>query len=104
MSRPRHNQITSYKGKVLKFTSFFHFVIAEDTDECFPVIYLIFVKFGYHKITKMLNLWCIFFHSIFYVLQVYYIIIKFNQSFLMEHLFVMTMFLYVGIFQISAHN
>ncbi|CAH1379849.1 unnamed protein product, partial [Tenebrio molitor] len=65
------------------------------TDECFPVIYLIFVKFGYHKITKMFNLWCIFFHSIFYVLQVYYIIIKFNQSFLMKHLFVMTMFLYM---------
>jgi hypothetical protein len=38
MSRPRHNQITSYRGKVLKFTSFFQFVIAEDTDECFPVI------------------------------------------------------------------
>jgi hypothetical protein len=38
MSRPRHNQITSYRGKVLKFTSSFQFVIAEDTDECFPVI------------------------------------------------------------------
>jgi hypothetical protein len=104
MLRPRHNQITSYRGKVLKFTSFFQFVIAEHTDECFPVIYLIFVKFGYHKITKMLNLLCIFLHSIFYILQVYYIIIKLNQSLLMKHLFVITMSLYVGIFQISAHN
>jgi hypothetical protein len=105
MSRHKHDQITPYRGKLLKCTSFFiHFFISEETDECFSVIYSIFVKFGYHKITKTINFWCALFHSIFYILQVYYLIVKFNQSLLMKHLFVMTMFLYVGIYQIPALN
>ncbi|KAJ3619794.1 hypothetical protein MTP99_005449 [Tenebrio molitor] len=57
----------------------------EDRDECFPVMYKIFVKFGHHKIKKIVSVLCLLIQFLFCLLQLYYIIIKFDKDLLIRY-------------------
>ncbi|XP_068900238.1 uncharacterized protein [Tenebrio molitor] len=80
MTRPKRYEVAPYR---------------EDADQCFPILYNFFCKYGYHKIAKRLNFFCIFCHSIFYLLQVYYLIVNFSQRLITTYFSVMMLLLYM---------
>ncbi|CAH1378370.1 unnamed protein product, partial [Tenebrio molitor] len=67
----------------------------DDKDECFVVIFNIFIKFGRLKITKIVTFLSLLFQFVFYLLQLCYVIIKFDQDLVMRYSCTIVMTLYV---------
>ncbi|RZC38400.1 hypothetical protein BDFB_013184, partial [Asbolus verrucosus] len=50
------------------------------SDDCFIVLRKIFFDYGYHRYTKLFNKICLFFHSVVYLFQIYYMVNHFNRE------------------------
>jgi hypothetical protein len=73
-----------------------NFLLSDDKDECFVVIFNIFIKFGRLKITKIVTFLSLLFQFVFYLLQLCYVIIKFDQDLVMRYSCTIVMTLYVS--------
>jgi hypothetical protein len=90
--------MSPYRSKYIKFiylliTLFFQRIKMNVTSVCTTSLSNLVIK----RLRKNSICYAYFFHTLCYLLQLYYLIIKFNQSLVMRYSFVMFLTLYVSI-------
>ncbi|RZC43000.1 hypothetical protein BDFB_010331, partial [Asbolus verrucosus] len=65
------------------------------SDDCFIVLRKIFFVYAYHRYTKLLNKICLFFHSVVYMFQIYYMANHFSLELFSTKSLQMIVFLFI---------
>ncbi|RZC39096.1 hypothetical protein BDFB_013880, partial [Asbolus verrucosus] len=72
------------------------------SDDCFIVLRKIFFDYGYHRYTKLLNKIYLFFHSVVFLFQIYYMANHFNPELFSMMSLQMIMFFYILTTMVSS--